>query len=144
MKIAKESSITNQNQRIRILLGVIIMLIIAAIHGFRVGSYLTGNAYIYYYSFASDIMIPFGAYFMLCMNEIQFRFLRSWRIKVIIVVGVMVFSEIMQYYGIYFFGVTFDWLDILMYGIGGFMAAFLDKQVFERLVPFWNYNHSNK
>jgi len=138
------SIIVNQNQRIRILIGVIIMLIIAAIHGFRVGSYLSGNTYIYYYSFASDIMLPFGAYFLLCMNEIQLRFLRKWYIKVIIVFSVMAFSEILQYYVIYLFGVTFDWIDILMYGIGGFTAAIIDKQILERLMPFWKYDLSNK
>jgi len=98
------STIINQNQRIRIIIGVVVMLILAAIHGFRVGSYLSGNAYIYYYSFASDIMLPLGAYFILCMNEIQMRFLRKWYIKVIIVFCVMTFSEILQFYGIYFFG----------------------------------------
>jgi len=139
MNKAETSTIINQNQSIRILIGVIIMLIIAAIHVFRVGSYLSGNAYIYYYSFASDIMLPFGAYFLLCMNEIQLRFLRKWYIKVIIVFSVMTFSEILQYFGIYFFGVTFDWIDILMYGIGALTAAFLDKQILKRLMPFWKY-----
>ena len=120
------------------------MLLLAAIHGFRLGSYLSGNAYIYYYSFASDIMLPFGAYFMLSMNEIQLRFLRKWYSKVLIVFSTMTFSEILQYYGIYFFGVTFDWLDILMYGIGSLTAAFFDKQILERIIPFWKYDHSNK
>ena len=134
------STIISQHQKIRIIIGVVVMLILAAIHGFRVGSYLSGNAYIYYYSFASDIMLPFGAYFMLCMNEIQLRFLRKWYIKVIIVFCVMTFSEIMQFYGIYFFGVTFDWIDILMFGIGAFTAAFRDKKILERLMPFWKYS----
>lgn len=133
------STIPNQNHRIRIIIGVAIMLILAAIHGFRVGSYLSGNAYIFYYSFASDIMLPFGAYFILCMNEIQLRFLRKWYIKVIIVFCVMTFSEILQFYGIYFFGATFDSIDILMYGIGSFTAAFFDKQVLVRLIPSWKY-----
>ena len=120
------------------------MLVLAAIHGFRIGNYLTGNAYKYYYSFASDIMLPFGAYFLLSMNEIQLRFLRKWHKKVFIVFSVMTFSEIMQFFGIYFFGVTFDWLDIIMYGLGALLAAFVDKQIFEKFVPFWNYNSTNK
>lgn len=112
------------------------MLIIAAIHIFRVGSYLSGNAYKYYYSFASDVMLPFGAYFLLWMNEVQFRFLRKWYVKVIICFSVMTFSEIMQYYGIYFFGVTFDWMDILMYAIGSLTAALFDKQILGRFIPY--------
>ncbi|MBO0341969.1 hypothetical protein [Flagellimonas profundi] len=130
----------NQNQRTRTRIGVAILLTIAAIHAFRVGSYLSGNAYKYYYSFASDIMIPFAAYFSLWMNEIQFRFLRKWYIKVIICFCVMTFSEIMQYFGIYFFGSTFDWIDILMYALGSLTAAFLDKQILERLMPFLKYD----
>jgi hypothetical protein len=128
----------------RSLLVISIMLIIAAIHAFRIGSYFSGNTYRYYYSFASDIMLPFGAYFLLCMNEISLRFLRQWYIKVIIVFCVMTFSEIMQFYDIYFFGSTFDWLDIIMYGFGALLAAFFDKQIFEKFIPFWNYDSINK
>lgn len=131
---------SDKNQIVRILVGVMIMLILAAIHMFRVGSYLSGNAYVLYYSFASDIMIPFGAYFLLTMNEVHLKFLRKWYVKAIIVFSVMTFSEIMQYFGIYFFGVTFDVLDILMYGLGSLLAALFDQQVLARWVPHWNYD----
>lgn len=130
----------DKNQIVRILVGVMIMLILTAIHMFRVGSYLSGNAYVLYYSFASDIMIPFGAYFLLTMNEVHLKFLRKWYVKAIIVFSVMTFSEIMQYFGIYFFGVTFDVLDILMYGLGSLLAALFDQQVLARWVPHWNYD----
>ncbi len=132
------------NQRAHVIVGIVIMVIIAAIHGFRIGSYLTGNLYIFYYSFASDLMLPFGAYFLLSMNEIQLRFLRKWYIKVLIVFSVMTFSEVMQLFGVYFFGVTFDMLDILMYGIGVFSAVFFDKQIFERFIPHWKINSANR
>ena len=115
------------------------MFILAAIHAVRIGSYLNGDLYIYYYSFASDLMIPFGAYFLLSLNEIQIRFLQKWYVKVIIVFSVMTFSEIMQHFGFYFFGDTFDWIDILMFAIGAFIAALVDKQIFERFVPLWKY-----
>ena len=130
----------NPNQKVRVAVGIIIMIAIAAIHFFRVGSYLNGNLYNLYYSFASDIMLPFGAYFLLCMNEIQLRFLRKWYLKALIVFGVMTFSEVMQLFGIYFFGVTFDILDILMYGIGAFSAVLFDKQIFQRFIPDWKLN----
>ena len=133
-------NITNLNLSIRIIVGISIMLTIAAIHVFRIGSYLNGNLYLYYYSYASDLMLPFGSYFLLSMNEIQLRFLRKWYIKMVIVFSVMTFSEVMQLYGVYFFGVTFDLIDILMYGMGTFIAAFFDKQIFERFIPFWKYN----
>lgn len=132
------------NQRIRKIVGIIIMLAIAAMHGFRIGQYLNGELYIYYYSFASDLVLPLGAYFMLSMVEIQFQFLRNWIVKALIVFAAMTFSEIMQLFGFYFFGVTFDILDILMFGMGVLMAVFIDKQIFERLIPHWKYVHENR
>ena len=56
----------------------------------------------------------------------------------------MTFSEIMQLFGVYFFVVTFDLIDILMYGIGTFIAVFFDKQIFERFIPFGKYNPENR
>jgi hypothetical protein len=81
---------------------------------------------------------------MLSMVEIQFRFLRKWFVKALIVFVVMTFSEIMQIFGFYFFGVTFDILDILMFGIGVFIAVLIDTQIFERFMPFWKYNRENR
>ncbi|MDC0325525.1 hypothetical protein OAM01_02090 [bacterium] len=128
-------------QRIRVIVGIVIMVTIAAIHTFRIGSYLNGDLYTNYYSYASDLMLPFDTYFLLCMNEFQLGFLRKWYVKALIVFSVMTFSEILQLFGVYFFGVTFDMVDILMYGIGVAFAALLDKQVFERFIPFWKLNH---
>jgi len=53
------------NQRIRKIVGISILLSIAAMYAFRNGQYLNGNLYIYYYSFASDLIVPIGSYFML-------------------------------------------------------------------------------
>jgi len=132
------------NQRVRIIVGTSIMVTIGAIHLFRIGSYLNGDLYIYYYSYASDLMIPFGIYFLLGMNEIQYRFLQKWYVKVFIVFGIATFTEIMQIFGVYMLGVTFDLFDILMFGIGVLIAVFCDKQIFERIIPFWNLNRTNK
>lgn len=135
-----EMNYSKLNHRARIIVGVIIMILIAAMHGFRIGKFLQGDLYRLYYSFASDFVLPIGAYFMLSMYEIHIRFLRKWYIKSIIVFTVMTFSEIMQAYDIYFFGVTFDWLDILMFGIGTLFAVFIDKLVLKSLVPHWEYS----
>ena len=70
------------------------------------------------------------------------RFLRSWIVKALIVFAVMTFSEIMLVFGFYFFGVTFDILDIVMFGIGVLIAVLLDKQIFERFIPHWKYAKS--
>lgn len=106
LSIEMDNLDVKRNLTVRIIVGVCIMLILAAIHFFRPGSYLSGKLYIYYYSYASDIMLPFGSYFLLGMNEIQLRFLRKWYIKVIIVISVMSFSEILQLFGVYLFGNT--------------------------------------
>ena len=132
--------VLKRNHRIRKLVGIFVMLIIALIFGFRFGNNLNGNLYIYYQSYAGDIIIPFGAYFLLCMNEIQLQFLRKWFVKALIVFCVMTFSEIMQLFGLYLFGVTFYLADILMYGTGVIVAVFFDKQIFERTLPYWKYN----
>ena len=137
--------VLKRNHRIRKLVGIFVMLIIiiALIFGFRIGNNLNGNLYIYYQSYAGDFMIPFGAYFLLCMYEIQLQFLRKWFVKALIVFCVMTFSEIMQLFGLYLFGVTFDLADILMYGIGVITAVFFDKQIFARFLPFWKYSSEN-
>ncbi len=129
----------NPNHKIRIIVGVCIMLAVAAIHGFRVGSYLSGDWYILYYSFASDIIIPFGFYFLLVMNETKIRVLQKWHVRALIVFGLSTFTEIMQAFGVYFLGVTFDILDIVMFAIGTSMAVFFDRIIFEKLVPSWDY-----
>jgi len=58
------------NQRVRRIVGISIMLAIAGMHAFRIGQYLNGNLYIYYYSFASDLILPIGSYFMLVMVDL--------------------------------------------------------------------------
>jgi hypothetical protein len=115
------------------------MLAIAAMHAFRIGQHLSGKLYLYYYSFASDLVLPIGFYFMLGMVEVQIRFLRQWFVKALIVFAAMTFSEIMQGFGFYFFGVTFDPLDILMFGAGVLLAVLIDTQVLERLLPHWKF-----
>jgi hypothetical protein len=115
------------------------MLLIACMHAFRLGSYLNGKSYVLYYSFASDIVLPFGSYFMLVMNEVTLKFLRKWEVKALIVFGAMTFSEVLQMFEIYFFGVTFDPLDILMYAIGTLFAVIFDKLLFPKWLNNWSY-----
>ena len=51
----------------------------------------------------------------------------------------MTFSEIMQAFDIYFFGVTFDLFDILIFAIGTLFAVVMDKLVLNNIVPNWKY-----
>jgi len=124
-----------KNRIVRTTVGICINLIIAAIHVFRLGSYLNGDLYILYYSYASDILVPIGFYFLLCLNDVQIRFFKKWYVKALIVFLLAAFTEIMQAFGIYMLGETFDVMDILMFGIGVSVAAILDVQVFEKVIP---------
>jgi len=89
-------------------------------------------------------MIPIGFYFLLCINDLQKPLLRKWYVKALLVFGVTTFTEIMQAFGIYMLGVTFDIFDILMFGIGVLIAAFLDKVVFERFMPNYKIYSRNE
>jgi len=50
----------------------------------------------------------------------------------------------MQIFGVYFLGVTFDIIDILMFGIGVLVAVFFDRQIFEHFIPYWKLNRVNR
>jgi hypothetical protein len=129
----------NRSHKVRILTGLGVNLIIALIHIFRLGSYLNGKAYILYYSFASDVLIPIGFYFLLCMNDQRISILQKWSVKAIMIFGLATTIEILQAFGIYFLGETFDPLDIFMFALGVLIAVFLDKLLFEKLIPDYKY-----
>lgn len=90
---------------VRIIVGLIIRLSIAMILTFIIVTYLNGNLYILYYSYASDLIIPFSMYFLFAMNKIQIKFLRKWFVKASIVFGAATFTEIIQAFGVCFLGV---------------------------------------
>lgn len=117
---------------------VVIELVIASIHILRVGTYLEGTLFTLYYSYFSDIAIPFGIYFLLCANDASLSFLRDWRVKALLVFAAASVTEIMQAFGIPLLGLTFDPLDFVMFGAGTLAAAFLDRVVLERLFTFWS------
>lgn len=131
-------------QRNRIIVGVSIITIIALIHIFRVGSYLNGDLYILYYSYVSDLIIPFGVYFLLCINDLHIRILRKWYVKAALIIGVTAVAEILQLFGIYAIGITFDPVDILIYVSGVGVAVVFDRLLFRRIIPFWDIEVRNE
>ena len=112
-----------------------IMLIIALIHAFRVGTYLPGKMFTLYYSYFSDIVVPFGMYFLLFMADVHIRFLRDWRVKAMLVFGVASSTELMQAFGVPLLGRTFDPLDFVMFGAGVLLAVLTDRFLFDRFLP---------
>lgn len=82
-------------------------------------------------------MLPFGFYFLLGLNEKTFAWLRNWWIKAIIIFAGATGAEVLQYFGFYAFGITFDPFDIIAYGTGALLAAAVDQLLFPRLFRFW-------
>ncbi|MGB7055699.1 MAG: hypothetical protein WBE28_10310 [bacterium] len=122
----------------RMAVAIVVILLIAAIHIFRVGSYLSGRLFIYYYSFFSDIVIPIAIFFLLCINDITLPFLKGWMTKAILVFLIAMATEIAQGFGIPLLGNTFDILDFVMFGIGTLIAVGLDK-LFSKVFYFWSF-----
>jgi len=139
-RILKQNKIEAKmiNFTYKVVVIIAIQLVIALIHIFRLGQIFNGELYKLYYSYFSDIILPFGIYFLLCLNEFSIPVLRDWRVKAIIVFSATTTAEILQYFGIYALGITFDIIDIIMYGIGVFMAVLCDRLVFTRLYAFWS------
>jgi len=116
---------------------VAIQLLMASAFAFRAGTYLPDSAYIFYQSYFADLVMPFAFYFLLSLNEQSIPILRSWIVKGAIIFLVMTTSEVLQYFGIYAFGVTFDPLDILAFAVGTIAAMIIDKFVFPLIFSFW-------
>jgi hypothetical protein len=81
-----------------------------------------------------DVLLPFGLYFLLCLDRIP---IKSWIVKSILVFSVGVSVEIAQFFGVPLLGRTFDPLDFVMYGAGVTLAAILDALVFPKVFGFW-------
>jgi len=121
-----------------------IVLLIAAVHIFRIGSYLQGESFNLYYSYFSDIVLPFVCYFLLCATELRTPVLKRWEAKFAIAFLLPSIAETFQYFGIPILGSTFDPSDYLMYAIGALSAAVLDTQVFPRIFNFWNQEKAER
>lgn len=117
---------------------ICIMILIAAVHIFRVGSYLHGQLFDIYYGYFSDFIIPFGGYFLITAADQQLPFLRHWQVKSAIAFLLPSIAESCQYFEIPVLGSTFDGLDYLMYALGATLAAVFDTQIFPRLFGFWS------
>lgn len=113
---------------------VAIMIPIALLHFFT-GSHYRGPYPLFVNGYLLDILVPFGFYFLLCLNE--YFILKSWLFKGLIIFMAAVSVEIAQYLGIPLLGRTFDPMDINMYAIGVLLAIVCDTLLFPRLFSFW-------
>lgn len=116
---------------------LVVIVSIVAIHAFRLGSYLQREAYILYSSYASDILIPIFIYFLLVMTEQKINWLKPWWAKASIVFFGCAISELLQLFGFYALGVTFDLWDFVMFGLGCALAVVIDRFIFAKVIPSW-------
>lgn len=123
---------------------VCIMLLIAAVHVFRLGRFLPGDLYYFYYSYFSDFALPFGGYFLLCAAEVQIPALNRWQTKFAIAFLMPSIAETCQYFGIPVLGSTFDLLDYFMYAVGVLSAVIVDTQAFSRIFGFWTIKKAER
>jgi hypothetical protein len=124
---------TTARGRTAVIVGI--LLFIALVHVFRVGSYLRDPLFTIYYSYFSDIVVPFGMYFLICLNDLHVRFLRDWRVKAALVFGVASSAEVLQAFGVPLLGQTFDPLDFAMFGGGVVLAVLVDRFLLDRFFP---------
>ena len=136
------SNIFGSSKRLAVIFSIIAL--IAAVHIFRLGSYLQGELYSFYYSYFSDFIIPFGCYFLLYLSELHIPILRRWEVKFAIAFLIPSIAETCQYFGVPVLGSTFDPLDYFMYGIGALSAVVVDTQVFSRVFDFWTWEKAER
>jgi hypothetical protein len=106
---------------------VAIVLGVAAVHALRVGAYLRGTHFRLYYSYASDVLLPLAAYFVLGIAERNLPSLRDWRLRAALVFGAASFAEVLQGLGVPMLGRTFDPADFVMFGAGTLLAVVVDR-----------------
>jgi hypothetical protein len=137
---ANDNRLTKRNRKI---VGLGITAIIVLIHAFRVGIYLSGDLYLFYYSYVSDLIIPFGVYFLLCITELKIKIFQKWYAKAAFIILITTIEEILQLLGINALGITFDPIDILMYVSGVGIAVIIDRFLLKQFIPFWDLEKLN-
>ena len=122
------------NARQKIFVVVAIMVPIGLLH-FVTGDQYNGPFPVFVNSYLIDILLPFGFYFLLSLNANAL--LQSWIVRGLLIFTAASAVELAQYKGIPLLGRTFDPLDIIMYGLGVFLAILCDLYIFPRLFSFW-------
>jgi hypothetical protein len=94
--------------------------------------------WVFWVSYASDLIQPFALYFFLCLGE---RWLKTWQVRALITLAVPVLLEFGQlfYYRFatgHYVG-AFDPLDIVMYSISVGLAVVVEQKVFAKNLKFW-------
>lgn len=114
-----------------------IVLLIAAAHVVGIGRHLQPEWAALYSSYFSDLVLPFGFYFLLFLPDTRWPLLARWEVKAAAVFLMAAAAETLQYLGVDALGTVFDPLDYVMYAAGVTLAACVDTQLLRRTVAFW-------
>ena len=122
-----------------LILILIPLSIVLFLRSFPYGAYFEPGSlvYILYASYFTDLVQPFGLYFVLCLLEHWLTWLRPWWIKALIVILVPSAMELLQGLGLNVLGRSFDPFDLLAYAAGGLLAALVERRALARLA-FWS------
>jgi len=121
----------------KVVMIILIQVVVALIYVFRLGQLLDGELYLFYYSYFSDFILPFSAYFLLSVNDNSIPVLRKWYVKAGMIFTLTTLAEICQFFGIEALGVTFDVFDIMAYGLGVLTAAIFEVKILIPRFDFW-------
>lgn len=112
-------------------------------HVVGIGRHSSGRMFTLSASYFSDLVLPFGFYFLLALSEEKSGFLREWWGKAGTVFLMGTLAEVGQYFGLYILGRTFDAIDIAVYAAGVLLAAIVDW-LFSIVFKFWKIESYRK
>ena len=119
-------------QKIFVVVGIMVPIVL--LH-FVTGSQYNGPFPLFVNGYLLDILLPFGFYFLLGLTN--YALFQTWIVRGLLIFTAASAVELAQYKGIPLLGRTFDPLDIIMYGLGVFLAILCDLFIFPRLFSFW-------
>ena len=95
-------------------------------------------SWVFWTSYAKDLIQPFAFYFFLCLGE---RWLRTWQTRALLAFAIPTLMELGQdlYYRFFagkYVG-SFDPLDIAMYAASVGLAVIVEQKIFAKLFKFW-------
>ena len=119
----------------RTAVAVSVNLFIALVYLSPLPDRLRGGLFVFFHSYCTDIVLPFGVYLLTWMAEARVPLLRGWWVRALLVFGVASFAEMLQLFGVPLLGRTFDPLDFVMYAGGVLLAVLADRLLLDRLFP---------
>ncbi len=94
--------------------------------------------WIFWVSYANNLILPFAFYFFLCLGE---QWLKTWRVRALIAFAIPILLELGQLFYYRFsterYVGSFDPLDIVMEIIGVGLAVLIERRVFAKFFKNW-------